>query len=69
MKAKSDSDTNSLELAEAKVKKAQREYEALCCGFVADDDNNALESAQDQLLKVENNISEKQTQIKMAEMK
>jgi structural maintenance of chromosome 2 len=69
MKAKSNNELNALETAESNLKKAQRSYEALCCGFVVDGENDALESAQDQLLKVDNQISEKKTQIKMSEMK
>lgn len=55
--------------AEANLKKAQQEYEALCCGFVIDEESNQLQTAQDQLLNIKNKLSEHKTMIKKAEIK
>ena len=64
--------TSAHEAAEANLKKAQRAYEALCCGFVANDDGDddgEGGTAQDQLLRVKSKLSEQETRVKMADAK
>lgn len=53
---------------EDNLKKAQKQYEALCCGFVVDEDTSELQTIQDQLLNTKTKISQYQTQIKKAEI-
>lgn len=60
---------NDLKAAESELKKAQRDYEALCCGFVVDEDTSQLQTIQDQLLNTRNRISEKNTSVKKAQIK
>ena len=55
--------------AEINLKKSLQEYEALCCGFVLDDESDQLQTIQDQLLKIKNKISDHQTIIKKANIK
>jgi structural maintenance of chromosome 2 len=69
MRVKFESSRAVCDTAEANLKHAQREYEALCCGFVVGDDENQLETAEDQLLKIRGKITEKQTAIKKAQIK
>ena len=57
------------EQAEVNLKKAQQEYEALCCGFVVDEESNQVQTIQDQFLNVKNKLSEHQTLIKKAQIK
>jgi structural maintenance of chromosome 2 len=68
MKSKMDKVEADLKSAEEELTKAQKEYEALCCGFVIDDDSNQM-TLQDQLLNTRNKISDKKTQSKKAQLK
>ena len=58
-----------LKTAELELEKAQKEYEALCCGFVIDEDSSQAQTLQDQLLSVRNKISDKKTFIKKSQLK
>ena len=69
MKSNVDNLEQDLALAEQNLKKAQQEYEALCCGFVIDEDSDKLQTVQDQLLNTKNKISERQTAVKKAQIK
>ena len=54
---------------EAGVKKAQTAYEAVCCGFVVDEDTNQLQTIQDQLLGVRTRITECKTSVRTGQLK
>lgn len=68
---KSNMEKIELELrtAEKDLEQAQKEYEALCCGFVVDEDSSQVQTLQDQLLNTRNKISDKNTQKKKAKLK
>ena len=59
---------SAFEQAEIDLKKAEKNYEALCCGFEIDNDN-MLGSIEDQLINVSNKISELSSQIKQSDLK
>lgn len=69
MKSNVEKLESDLKNAEQDLQKAQQEYEALCCGFVIDEDSSQLQTLQDQLLNTRNKISEKKTQVKKAQLK
>lgn len=69
MKSNVETLENDLATAEQNLKKAQQEYEALCCGFEIDDDTSQLQTLQDKILNTKNKISEKQTAVKKAQIK
>lgn len=69
MKSNVETLETDLALAEQNLKKAQKEYEALCCGFVIDEDTSQLQTIQDQILNIRNKISDTQTSVKKAQMK
>jgi hypothetical protein len=62
------SSKTAFEQAEIDLKAAEKNYEAICCGFELDNDN-MLGSIQDQLINVSNKISELSSQIKQSELK
>lgn len=68
---KSNVEKLELELskAQAELDKAQKEYEALCCGFVIDEDSSQAQTLQDQVLSVRNKVSDKKTHIKKAQLR
>lgn len=69
MKSNVENLEKDLALAEQNLKKAQKEYEALCCGFVIDEDTSQVQTIQDQILNTKNKISERQTSVKKAQIK
>lgn len=69
MKSNVENLEKDLALADQNLKKAQKEYEALCCGFVIDEDTSQLQTIQDQILNTKNKISERQTSVKKAQIK
>jgi hypothetical protein len=69
MKSNVENLENDLAVCETNLKKAQQEYEALCCGFVINEDTNLLQTIQDQLLDTRSKISEHKTTIKKAQLK
>lgn len=69
MKSNVENLETDLASAEQNLKKAQKEYEALCCGFVIDEDTSQLQTIQDQILNTKNKISDRQTSVKKAQMK
>jgi hypothetical protein len=69
MKSNVENLEKDLTACESNLKKAQQEYEALCCGFVIDEDTSQLQTIQDQLLNTKNKISERKTEIKKAQIK
>lgn len=69
MKSNVENLEKDLANAELFLKKSQQEYEALCCGFVIDEDTSELQTIQDQLLNTRNKISERQTAVKKAHIK
>jgi structural maintenance of chromosome 2 len=69
MKASVDQIQGEYAQAETLFKRAQQEYEALCCGFVVVDEESAqLQTIQDQFLSVKSKLSEHATFIKKAKM-
>lgn len=56
------------EKAEEDLKRAEKNYEALCCGFATDGEEN-IGSIQDQLITLSNQISQINSQIKQAHIK
>lgn len=60
---------SELKSVQDELEKGQKEYEALCCGFVIDEDSSQLQTLQDQLLNLRNKISDKQTFIKKSQLK
>jgi hypothetical protein len=69
MKSNVEKLESDLAVCELNLKKSQQEYEALCCGFVINEDTNQLQTIQDQLLDTRSKISEHQTSIKKAQLK
>ncbi len=68
MKNFNDTTKAEYEKAQEDLKRAEKNYEALCCGFATDGDEN-LGSIQDQLITVSNQISTINSQIKQANIK
>ncbi len=68
MRTFNDTTKAEYERAEEELKRAEKNYEALCCGFATDGDAN-LGSVQDQLITLSNQISAINSQIKQANIK
>lgn len=68
MKNFSDTTKAEYEKAEQELRNAEKNYEALCCGFAIDGEEN-LGSIQDQLITLSNQISQINSQIKQAHIK
>lgn len=68
MKNFSETTKAEYEKAEQDLKTAEKNYEALCCGFAIDGDEN-LGSIQDQLITLSNHISQVSSHIKTANIK
>lgn len=68
MKSFSETTKAEYEKAEQELRQAEKNYEALCCGFAIDGDEN-LGSIQDQLITLSNQMSKINSQIKGANIK
>ncbi len=68
MKNFSETTKAEYEKAEQELRQAEKNYEALCCGFAIDGEEN-LGSIQDQLINLSNQISKINSQIKGANIK
>lgn len=69
MKANVDTVEKDLAECENNLKRAQQEYEALCCGLVLDEGTSQMQTIQDQLLNTKGKITEHKTAIQKAQLK